>query len=59
VAKIVSLLADELTFSDLVDFLADHEGQEVYVEIGARDRESRERATLTSSSPRFMAIAWG
>lgn len=38
-------MADDLTFSDLVDFLVDREGQEVYVEIGTRDQESRERDT--------------
>lgn len=26
----------DLTFTDLVDFLADHEGKKVYVEIGTR-----------------------
>jgi hypothetical protein len=36
---------DELTFTHLVDFLSDREGQEVYVEIGARDQESREADT--------------
>jgi hypothetical protein len=29
-------MADDLSFSDLVDFLADHEGEKVYVEIGTR-----------------------
>ena len=38
-------MAGEPTFSDLVDFLADREGQEVYVEIGTRDHEARERNT--------------
>ena len=38
-------MADELTFTDLVDFLSDHESQKVYVEIGTRDQESRERDT--------------
>jgi hypothetical protein len=38
-------MPDDLTFSDLVDFLADHEGQKVYVEIGTRDQESREAHT--------------
>ena len=38
-------MAGELTFSDLVDFLADREGQEVYVEIGTRDQEARESDT--------------
>jgi len=38
-------VADDLTFSHLVDFLADREGQEVYVEVGTRDQESRERHT--------------
>jgi hypothetical protein len=38
-------VADELTFSDLVDFLSDREGQKVYVEIGTRDQEARERDT--------------
>lgn len=38
-------MADELTFSDLVDFLADHDGKKVNVEIGTRDREARERDT--------------
>lgn len=36
-------VADDLTFSDIVDFLADHEGQKIYVEIGTRDRESTEQ----------------
>jgi hypothetical protein len=35
----------DLTFTDLVDFLADREGQKVYVEIGTRDQEARERDT--------------
>jgi hypothetical protein len=38
-------MADDLTFSDLVDFLVDREGQEKYVEIGTRDQDSRERDT--------------
>ena len=38
-------VADDLTFTHLVDFLADREGQQVYVEIGTRDRESRESDT--------------
>lgn len=38
-------MADDLTFSDLVDFLADHDGKPVYVEIGTRDREARESDT--------------
>jgi len=36
-------VADELTFTDLIDFLSDHEGRKVYVEIGTRDRESAEQ----------------
>lgn len=38
-------VSDELTFTNLLDFLADHEGQKVYVEIGTRDQESRETDT--------------
>lgn len=38
-------MPDDLTFTDLVDFLSDREGQEVYVEIGTRDQESREADT--------------
>jgi hypothetical protein len=38
-------VADDQTFTDLVDFLADREGQQVYVEIGTRDQESRESHT--------------
>lgn len=38
-------MADDLTFTNLVDFLRDREGQKVYVEIGTRDRESSERDT--------------
>lgn len=38
-------VADELTFTDLFDFLTDREGKKVYVEIGTRDQESRERDT--------------
>lgn len=37
------VMADELTFFDVVDFLVDHEGQKVYVEIGTRDPESTEQ----------------
>jgi hypothetical protein len=36
-------MSDRLTFSDVVDFLADHEGSEVYVEIGMPDRDSAEQ----------------
>jgi hypothetical protein len=38
-------MADNLTVSHLVDFLADREGREVYVEIGTRDQETREHET--------------
>jgi hypothetical protein len=38
-------MPDDLTFTDLMDFLADREGQQVYVEIGTRDQESRESDT--------------
>lgn len=38
-------MADALIFTDLVDFLTDHQGQQVYVEIGTRDQESRENHT--------------
>lgn len=38
-------MADDLTFTHLVDFLSDREGRKVYVEIGTRDQESRERNT--------------
>lgn len=38
-------MPDELTFTDLVDFLSDREGQKVYVEIGTRDHEARESDT--------------
>lgn len=34
----------DLTFTDVVDFLADHQGRKVYVEIGTRDRESAEQS---------------
>lgn len=33
-------MADDLTFTDVVDFLSDREGGEVYVEIGTRDVEN-------------------
>lgn len=36
---------DKLTFTHLLDFLSDREGQKVYVEIGTRDQESREADT--------------
>lgn len=36
-------MPDELTLADMIDFLSDHEGREVYVEIGTRDRESTEQ----------------
>lgn len=36
-------MAIELEFSDVIDFLADHQGRKVYVEIGTRDRDSTER----------------
>lgn len=38
-------VSDELTFTNLLDFLSDHEGRKVYVEIGTRDQESREAYT--------------
>jgi hypothetical protein len=47
-------VTDALTFTDLVDFLSDREGQKVYVEIGARDHEARERDT-----DEFMAVIHG
>jgi hypothetical protein len=34
------LMADDLTFADVIDFLADREGGKVYVEIGTRDVEN-------------------
>jgi hypothetical protein len=34
---------DQPTVSNLIDFLSDHEGDDVYVEIGTRDRESTEQ----------------
>lgn len=37
---------DELTFSDLVDYLSDHEGKNVYVQIGTHDHEGPENADL-------------
>ena len=53
-------MPEELTFSSLVDFLADHEGKKVYVEIGTRDREAREQPTdaflLTLYGHRLGAI---
>lgn len=36
-------VADDLTLSDALDFLADHAGRKVHVEIGTRDRESIEQ----------------
>jgi hypothetical protein len=41
----VATVADAPTFTDLVDFLSDREGRQVYVEIGTRDQGSRERHT--------------
>lgn len=37
---------DDLTFSQLVDYLSDREGKNVYVEIGTPDHEGPERADL-------------
>jgi hypothetical protein len=39
-------VADEQTFSNLVDYLSDHEGKNVYVEIGTHDHEGPENADL-------------
>jgi hypothetical protein len=44
----------DLKFSDLVDFLADHDGRKVYVEIGVRDQEARE-----SDTDEFVAMLHG
>jgi hypothetical protein len=38
-------VSDEPTFTDLVDFLSDCAGEQIYVEIGTRDQESREAQT--------------
>ncbi len=39
-------MPDDLTFADLVDYLADHKRKKVYVEIGMHDREGPENASL-------------
>lgn len=36
----------DLTFSDLVDYLADRRGQQIYVEIGMHDHDGPENADL-------------
>lgn len=36
-------MADDLTFTDVVDFLSDREGGKVYVEIGTRDLENQQQ----------------
>jgi hypothetical protein len=36
-------MADDLTFTDVVDFLSDREGGKVYVEIGTRDVENQQQ----------------
>lgn len=36
-------MSDELTFSDVFEFLVDHGGRKVYVEIGTPDRHSIEQ----------------
>lgn len=33
-------MSEDLTFADVVDFLADHKGKKVYIEIGTRDLEA-------------------
>jgi hypothetical protein len=35
-------VADELTFTDVVDRMADLEGQQTYIEIGTKDREAEQ-----------------